>query len=199
MRDKKEMKLELTLPVPTSLNELYINEYAWNPKKKIRTPTGRRILSKDGEKCKKEIQELTQEQMKNQDWDYDFTLENYLYMDTVIYFSRKNRDENNIYKLLCDALEKIVYDNDSRVLTRTQQILYDTVNPHIEVVLKPVDYIGIFDNEERLQEFESNCESCTRYARNCSILRQAKEGRIQTEINMNTYICSKYKESKNKK
>lgn len=186
------MELKLTLPVPLSLNELYINEYGWNPKKKMRTPTGRRILSKEGEKSKEELQSLTIEQMKDQEWDYDYTLENYIYMDTVIYFSRKNRDDNNIYKLLCDALEKIVYDNDSRVLIRTQKILYDTVNPHIDVTLKPVEYRGIFPTELHMNTFEENCKSCKRYARNCSILNKAKEGRIQEEISEDL-ICSKYK------
>lgn len=189
------MELKLTLPVPISLNELYINEYGWNPKKKMRTPTGRRILSNDGEKCKTEIQELATEQMKSQYWDYDFTLNNYIYMDTIIYFSRRGRDDNNIYKLLCDSLEKIVYENDSRVLIRTQKILYDTVNPHIEVTLKPVEYIGIFDDEIHMNAFESNCMKCKRYARNCSILNKAKQGQIQEEIDQK-FICSKFNKTK---
>ncbi len=185
------MELKLTLPVPTSLNELYINEYSWNPKKKIRVPSGRRILSKEGEKCKEELITLTTEQLKDQEWDYDYTLENYIYMDTIIYFSRKGRDDNNIYKLLCDSLEKLVYENDSRVLIRTQKILYDTVNPHIEVTLKPVEYRGIFPSEELMNQFEDKCRMCKRYKRNCSILAKAKEGRIQEEIDEDL-VCSKF-------
>jgi Holliday junction resolvase RusA-like endonuclease len=185
------LQLKLTLPVPTSLNELYINEYSWNPKKKMRTPTGRRILSKDGEKCKEQLQQLTTEQLTDQEWDYAYTIENYIYMDTVIYFSRKGRDDNNIYKLLCDALEKIVYENDSRVLIRTQKILYDTTNPHIDVTLKPVEYRGIFPSEIHMNEFEDKCKECKRYARNCSILNKAKEGRIQEEVN-GELVCSKF-------
>jgi Holliday junction resolvase RusA-like endonuclease len=185
------LELKLTLPVPTSLNELYINEYSWNPKKKMRTPTGRRILSKDGEKCKEELQQQTMDQMKSQQWDYDYTTTNYIYMDTIIYFSRKGRDDNNIYKLLCDALEKIVYENDSRVLIRTQKILYDTVNPHIDVTLKPVEYRGIFPTEIHMNEFEDKCKNCKRYTRNCSILNKAKDGRIQEEIDVELY-CSKF-------
>lgn len=157
----------------------------------MRVPTGRRILSKEGEKCKEEIIKLTKEQLQNQKWDYDYTLDNYIYMDTIIYFSRKGRDDNNVYKLLCDSLEKIVYENDSRVLIRTQKILYDTVNPHIEVTLKPVEYRGIFQSEIHMNEFEEKCKSCKRYSRNCSILKKAKEGRIQEEVNEN-YICIKF-------
>lgn len=189
------MELNLTLPLPTSLNKLYINQATFNPKTRTSIPTGKRILSKDGKKVKIEIQNAATEQMEKQNWDYDYTVGDYIYMDTLIYFNRTGRDDNNVYKLLCDALEKIVYENDSRVLIRTQRILYDTENPRVEVKLSPVDYIGIFDNEDLLNEFESKCKSCNRYKRNCSILNKAKEGRIQEEIS-DTYECSKYKEAK---
>lgn len=188
------MKLNLTLPLPTSINKLYINQHGWNPKTKSRMPTGKRILSKEGEKNKKLLQKMANEQLINQEWDYNYTLENYIYMDTVFYFNRKGRDDNNAYKLLCDALEKIVYDNDSRVLVRTQKILYDTENPRVEVSFHPVEYRGIFINENKLNEFEGKCETCKRYKRNCSILNKAKEGRIREEVTQenDTYICNKY-------
>lgn len=194
----ERLELNLTLPVPLSLNQLYINEYGWNPKKKMRTPTGKRILSKEGEKSKKELQEQTIEQMKTQQWDYEFTKDNYLYMDTIIYFNKKGRDDNNVYKLLCDSLEKIVYDNDSRVLVRTQKILFDSENPHIDVKIHPVEYIGIFDNQQQLKEFKSICTECQRNKRNCSILAKAIEGRIQEDVSQvdGKYICSKFKKIK---
>ena len=184
------MELRLTLPLPTSINALYINKATYNPKTKKYVPTGERILSKEGQNTKALIRKQTKQQMKNQTWDFDYTKENYIYMDTVIYFNRKGRDDNNIYKLLCDSLEGIVYDNDSRVLIRTEKILYDTENPRVEVYVHPVEYIGIFDDQEDLDNFESVCKGCKRYARNCSILKSAKEGRVQKEINED--VCSKF-------
>lgn len=191
----KDLRLHLTLPLPLSLNQLYINEYKYNPKSRKKEPTGKRILSNKGTMSKKNIQKYAKKQMQKQTWNYECTKDNYLYMDTIIYFNKKGRDDNNIYKLLCDSLEKIAYDNDSRVLIRTQRIFYDTENPHIEVLLFPVDYIGIFDNQEELDEFEDQCKTCRRYLDGrCSILVKAKEGRIQEEIiNME---CSEYKEKK---
>ena len=186
------MNLKITLPLPVSLNKLYINKASWNPKTKTRQTTGKRILGAEGKKVKKAIQDKAKEEMKSTNWDYDFTLENYIYMDTIIYFNRKGRDDNNVYKLLCDALEKIVYENDSRVLIRTQKILYDKDNPRVEVEFSPVKYRGIFESEEVEHLFESKCKTCKRYKRNCSILREAKEGRVKQEIN-NEYICSEYK------
>jgi Holliday junction resolvase RusA-like endonuclease len=188
--------LYLTIPVPLSLNQLYINQYGWNPKMRMSVPTGKRILSKDGEKSKKEIIKAVKEQIKTQDWDYEYTEENFVYMDMIIYFNRKGRDDNNVTKLLADSLEKIVYDNDSRVLIRTQRIYYDTENPRIELHIHPVDYIGIFDNGEALNKFEDNCKSCSRYLNGrCKILQLSKEGRIQKEIDKELN-CEKYKQKK---
>ncbi|MCR8641364.1 RusA family crossover junction endodeoxyribonuclease [Paenibacillus sp. N1-5-1-14] len=185
------MNLKLVLPLPVSINDLYINEYKWNPKSKKREPTGRRIMSKEGERVKKEIQHAATEQLNGQNWEYNYTLDNFIYMDTNIFFNRMGRDDNNIYKLLPDSLEKIVYDNDSRVLIRTQMILFDSNNPRVEVEFSPVKYIGIFKTQNLLNDFEDKCRECKRYARNCSILRKAKEGRIQDEIV--EFVCTKYK------
>ena len=71
---------------------------------------------------------------------------------------------------------------------------YITTNPRVEITIRKVDYVGIFNNEEHLCGFEDKCKSCSRYKRNCKILRQAKEGRIQEEIT--DFVCSKYKEIK---
>lgn len=99
-------------------------------------------------------------------------------MDCVFYYTRRGSDNNNSYKLLCDALEKIVYDNDSRVLVRTQRVLYDTKKLKVLVRFKPVNYIGIFNNQEQLDEFKSNqCTSCRFYRKgSCSILKSAMNG-----------------------
>ncbi|KAF6630687.1 RusA family crossover junction endodeoxyribonuclease [Paenibacillus sp. EKM208P] len=188
------MRLNLTLPLPVSINDLYINQYVWDAKIRKRVPTGKRILSKEGEKVKKQIIDAASNQIKTQEWDYEYTKTHYLYMDTLIYFNRKGRDDNNIYKLNNDALEKIVYDNDSRILTRTQRILYDKKNPRVELTFTPVEYIGIFDNKETYIEFLENCKTCSRYKRNCSILKAATEGYVQDEIDEGS--CFKYKQTK---
>ncbi|MEX0596518.1 MAG: hypothetical protein WD512_08445, partial [Candidatus Paceibacterota bacterium] len=101
-------------------------------------------MSKEGNKVKEKIIKQTKEQMKDQDWDYGYTFDNFVYQDSWIYMNRQGRDDNNIYKLLNDSLEGVVYENDSRVLTRTQRILIDKDNPRVEVLLTPVDFKGIF-------------------------------------------------------
>jgi Holliday junction resolvase RusA-like endonuclease len=190
------MKLQLNLEIPTSLNQLYINEHKYNPKTKRYEPTNTRILSEKGQASKRRLQKYAKKQMVGQDWDYDYTLNNYIYMDVVIYFNKKGRDDNNIYKLLCDSLEKICYDNDSRVLIRTQRIYIDKDNPRIEVTLLPVEFVGIFDNQVQFEVFEDNCKFCSYYrSGSCSVLKGALENRIQEEIDKNL-ICHKFKKKK---
>lgn len=191
------MKLNLTLPIPTSLNKLYVNKSAFNPKTRKYVLTGQRILSKEGTKSKNEIQAEARVQMQGQDWDYDYTLEGYCYLDTVIYFQRRGTDDNNIYKLLCDALEKICYDNDSRILIRTQRIMYSTHNPRVEVKITPVEYVGVFDNLEALYAFEDNCKNCSRYRKgSCSILKDSVAGTEREELDVKSQSCSQYKKKK---
>lgn len=189
------LKLELILPVPTSINALYINEFRYNPKTRQREMTGARILSKAGAKRKEEIAFHAKQQMEKQEWDYEWTKENFVYQDAVIHFARRGSDDNNIYKLLNDTLEKIAYDNDSRVLVRTQRIVYDSSNPRVEVTLTPVDFVGVFENKDEADKFEQNCINCTRHRNGrCSILVDSLNGTVREEIgSINEPVCVKFK------
>lgn len=201
------MELNLTLPVPTSINKLYINEYQWDARLRQRVPTGRRILSKEGRLVKSQIQGKARVQMLDQpEWDYEYTKENFVYQDAVIYFARRGSDDNNIYKLLNDSLEKIAYDNDSKVLVRTQRIIYDPKNPRIEVKITPVEFIGIFENKDACFDFQARCEfggngnGCSKFRKgSCSILKDSINGTIREEVgDIHNPICSEFKEKKGK-
>lgn len=197
LKGVSKIKLILKLPVPVSINSLYVNQFIWDNSIRRRVPSGAKILSKAGEKSKNDIQHLAREQMKGQEWDYIWTenKNNFLYLDIVIYFGRRGRDSDNILKLLFDSLEKIVYDNDSRILPRIQMVLYDTENPRIEVVFSNVDYIGIFNDIDKANEFKDNCETCTRYLNaRCSILVDSLAATVREEVgDINNPICQKYK------
>lgn len=193
------MELNLLLPVPTSINKLYINEHQWDARLKQRVPTGRRILSTEGRKVKAQIQGRARVQLLEQpEWNYEWTKENFVYQDAVIYFARRGSDDNNIYKLLNDSLENITYDNDSRVLVRTQRIVYDSKNPRIEVKIVPVDFIGIFENRDVYDEFQAKCKGCSKYRKgSCSILKDSIAGTVREEIgSIHNPICTAFKEKK---
>jgi crossover junction endodeoxyribonuclease RusA len=103
-------------------------------------------------------------------------------------------DANNYFKCMADAItdSESVWIDDVQLCERVKGIQYDSNNPRIELEIKPVDYIGIFENVSQLEQFESNCIECAKYNRNCSLLTKAKEGRIQEEIL--DLKCSKFKQ-----
>lgn len=133
-------------------------------------------------------------EVKKQGWDSEITKDGHWYLDCVFYQSRTNEDNNNYYKILCDSLTGIVIDDDKNVLVRTQKVMYDSKKPRFSAVLHKVKYKGIFKSEEDEQLFvESNCINCKRFNRNCSILKKAREGRVQEDIILQNgiNICQK--------
>lgn len=185
-------ELKLTSRIPVSVNH-YLG-YRAVPTKK----DGRIVhivvpyLTKEAKDYKEYFSEYAKIQVKQQNWDMENTRSKHHYMDCIYYFPRIDMDEQNYPKTMCDALNGIAYVDDNFILTRSNRIYYDSKNPRVEMIIYPVDYIGIFDNEEQLDEFEDKCKQCKRYRRNCSILKKAKEGRIQDEIV--DFICSSFKE-----
>lgn len=203
------MELKLVLPMSVSINELYINEWAYqfNPKtrRKERMPTGRKILSEKGRRVKSRIQAEARMQLMEQSeqWDYEWTKDNYIYQYMTFYFPRRGMDDNNQLKLLNDSLEKVIYDNDSRVLCVTEKIMYDSKNPRIELKLTPVSYVGIFEDQHDADDFEARCEfgetnGCSRYRKgSCSILKDSLAGTVREEIgSVHSPICSSFKAKK---
>ena len=113
-------------------------------------------------------------------------------MDCTFYFDRVDKDANNVFKCLADAITDSgsVWIDDTQLCERVQAIYYDSENPRIEIIIRPTDYIGVFDNASQLDEFKSRWIGCKRYKRNCSLLRKAMESRIQEEIH--NMKCEKY-------
>ena len=144
-------------------------------------------------KYQKEFSEYVKKEVKKQGWIKSDNKSQHYYMDCIFYFDRVDKDANNSFKCLADAItdSNVVWIDDTQLCERVQGIYYDSENPRVEIIVHEVDYIGVFNNTSQLEEFESNCIGCNRYKRNCSILQKAKEGRIQSEICDG--ICSKRK------
>lgn len=144
----------------------------------------------------KRLDKHIREQVRVQNWNLPVDPAQHFYVDAVFYFPRIDMDANNYFKCSLDQITEtgLIWSDDNVVCERVQRIFYDTENPRIELTIYPVEYIGIFDNSEQLDTFENHCVTCMRYKRNCSILRKAKEGRVQKEIQ--NLVCEKYKEQK---
>ncbi len=147
-------------------------------------------------KYQKDFTKYVKEQVKLQKWIKSENKFQHYYMDCNFFFPRTDMDANNYFKCMADAISdsEVVWIDDVQLCERVQSINYTSDNPRIEIIIKPVDYIGVFENSSQLEQFESNCIGCTKYNRNCSLLIKAKEGRIQEEIQ--GYKCSKFKSIK---
>lgn len=153
-------------------------------------------VTKEGKEYKKNFAEYVKEEAAKQKWDWIIDPKQHFYVDMVFYFDRTDMDAGNYDKCLLDAITDtgLVWEDDKVACPRVNRVYYDKENPRIEIEIYPVEYIGIFDNYEELQKFESRCKSCNRYSRNCSILNNAKAGYIQPEVE--SKICQNYKMKK---
>lgn len=189
---EEKQVLKLISPIPPSVNH-YLG---WRAIIKNGKPMAVSYETAEAKKYKKEFIEYIKEQVKLQDWHFDVNSTQHFYVDAVFYFDRIDKDTSNSDKCLLDAITEtqLIWKDDNVACFRPIRIYYDNKNPRIELTIYQVDYIGIFDNQEQLSNFEDKCKTCSRYKRNCSILNKAKEGRIQEEIcNLE---CSKYKKAK---
>lgn len=151
----------------------------------------------EAKKYKKDFCEYIKEQVKLQNWFLPVNKTQHFYCDCVFYFDRVDKDCNNYFKLLLDSIteSQCIWIDDNVVCERVNRIYYDSENPRIELTIYPVEYIGIFDSEERKDNFIEKCIGCKRYRQGrCSILVKSLEGRIQKEIEMDSFMCEKYKE-----
>ena len=83
-----------------------------------------------------------------------------------MYFDRIDKDPNNYFKTPCDVGNGIIYHDDRTIVTRVKRVYYtynEQVPPHFEYELYPVEYIGIFNDEEEYKAFIVKCEQCRNY------------------------------------
>ena len=159
-------------------------------------PMAMSYKTKEAKDFQKKFENHIREQVKKQNWNLEVDPAQHFYVDAVFYFPRLDMDANNYFKTSLDSITEtgLIWADDNVVCERVQRIYYDSENPRIELTIYPVDYIGIFNTHKDMEIFEEKCATCSRYKRNCSILKKAKEGRIQDDIV--DFDCMKYKQSK---
>lgn len=184
-----KQQLVLTSPIPPSVNH-YL---AYRAIMKNGRPMAMSYKTSEAVKYQCAFTDYVKEEAQKQGWKMTRNPFRHYYMDCKFYFPRTDMDCNNYFKCMADAITNThaVWLDDRQLCERVQGIWYDKDNPRIEIVITPVDYIGVFGDAPQLAEFEANCVCCTRYSRNCSLLKAAKRGYIQPEIDGTT--CVKYK------
>lgn len=184
-----EQELVFSSPIPPSVNH-YL---AYRTVIKNGKPMAMSYKTKEAKEYQKYIINLLQEEVKKQNWVKSDNKFQHYYMDVIFYFPRIDMDANNYFKCLADAItdSDLVWMDDTQLCERVNGIFYDSKNSRMEITIHPVDYIGIFGSQKALDLFESKCQNCKRYCRNCSVLNKAKEGRITEDIV--SFECQKYK------
>lgn len=187
-------KLMLTSPIPPSVNH-YLSYRSVIKNGKALAYS---YKTQEAKTYREKFAEYVISEVKKQGWDMVPNKAQHFYIDADFYFPRIDKDPNNYWKIMIDAITdtQLIWVDDNVVCERVNKILYDTKNPRIELTIYPVEYVGIFKDKQEYEQFESNCVTCRRYINNCSILAKAKEGRIQDEIVDN--VCKKYRLNKNK-
>lgn len=115
-------ELRIVIPGnPPSINHVYRN-----------VAINRRITTADGQKWRQNVQEIAARVIAAQGWK--MTTEEKLVAEVMIYWpTRRKRDVENVGKLLWDALEGIVYENDRWLLPRYMDFSVDKHNPRVEI------------------------------------------------------------------
>ncbi|NCU28496.1 MAG: RusA family crossover junction endodeoxyribonuclease [Candidatus Moranbacteria bacterium] len=118
----KKKVFKIDLPLPVSLNHMYIN---------IRG--GGKRLNKRAEEYMRVARSLVNEAMLEQNWK--MTNQGYwYYVDMIFYLPDvRIRDNHNMFKLLFDVLEGYVFCNDYYIMPRVESVELDRSNPRIEL------------------------------------------------------------------
>ena len=184
----REQQLKLVSPIPPSVNH-YLSYRAIIRNGK---PLAMSYKTREAEKYQQDFIKYVRHEVFKQRWHPSRDKYQHYYVDAVFYFPRIDMDANNYWKVMFDAITEtgLIWVDDNTACERVQRICYDAENPRIEMVIHPVDYIGVFDNAPQAEAFETVCFGCKRYSRNCSLLANAKKGKEQKEIRDGA--CSKY-------
>lgn len=115
-------ELRIVIPGnPPSVNHVYRN-----------VAINRRITTADGQKWRQNVQLIATQAITLQRWE--MSVEEKLVAEVMIYWpTRRKRDVENVGKLLWDALEGIVYENDRWLLPRYMDFAVDKHNPRVEI------------------------------------------------------------------
>lgn len=181
-------KLLITSPIPPSVNHYTAHRVVMKGGK----PLAIVYKTKEAVDYQTKFKATVAQAVGEQGWETDLDNPRHIYVDAVFYMDKKHRDCNNTWKCMLDAITEteLVWKDDDIVCERANKIIYDTSNPRVELYIHYVEYVGIFDNEDQLETFKNtNCIACKRYKRNCALLRNAIEGRIQEGID--GQICTK--------
>lgn len=198
VNNMRNQHMMFTCPLPPSVNEYLGKRVAYNPITK--RPFVQVYETNKARAFKKHMSKVLERSINEFNWEKTDKHE-YVTCQLNIFSNQKRKDADNMFKCLLDSLteNEIVYD-DSTVLPSVKNLYIDKNNPRIEVFIAMSEKVGVFTDINAHDEFvRSYCSGCTRYARNCSLLKDCVENRIRSEIhcdNDKKYHCTCFKKKK---
>lgn len=120
---KPKQTIKLVMPMPISVNSMYL-------------PIRKRGLTKKAKQWFNTAQYIANEECKKQGWVMDSGSVWYI-ADIDFFFKDKiKKDSHNYLKLMLDALEGIIYNNDYFVKPRINIVALDRKRPRVEITFK---------------------------------------------------------------
>ena len=120
-------RLSMTLTIPPSVNHCYKNLH-------IKGLRGR-ILTEEARNWKLMTQYVAKAAVRHCAWELP-PADKKIVLEIVAFWpDARRRDMNNTHKLLCDALEGIVYLDDKMVLARDMDLSVDRKHPRLELCI----------------------------------------------------------------
>lgn len=118
-------KLYLRLDIPPSVNHCYQNIH-------VKGARGR-ILTEEARNWKDMTKYIAKGAVRHCAWELPAADVKVVLEIVAFWPDARRRDMNNTHKLLCDALEGIVYLDDKMVLARDMDFSVDRKHPRLEV------------------------------------------------------------------
>lgn len=172
--------LKLTSPMPPSVNH-YLG---YRSIVKNNRPMVVAYKTTEAKRYQKAFTAMVKEEAEKQGWVKSKNKRQHYYMDCVYYFDRVDKDANNYFKCMADAItdSKKVWIDDTQLCERVQGIFYDPANPRVEITIYEVEYMGVLMNRNEIRAFDAQCNSCRRKPKSCGIRKMAYEGRVKCGV-----------------
>lgn len=120
------MQIKLILPIPPSINACYANRNIKGMRGRILTEEGRNWKNLAGWEARVAAKQVGWEITKEK-----------VVIEVIAYWQdARKHDMNNTHKLLADAFEGILYENDNMVLMRDIDFSIDRKKPRLEVTIR---------------------------------------------------------------
>lgn len=120
-----DKKIFLMLEIPPSINACYVNTRTYGRRGRMLTETARNWKLVAAYAAKSAVTRAG--------WTLPAKDQKIILEVTAFWPDKRRHDMNNSHKLLCDALEGVVYPDDCMVLVRDMDFSVDRKNPRLEV------------------------------------------------------------------